>query len=175
MTPVKRFASKTDLIKMSIKSSALFKELEVIRLNKNMRTLPEEQEFANYLLRLGNGELQDDEEADMTLPNRVISNSDLVDEILGECIRNRDYSSLAERVILCTTNDACKQINEQVLPLVPREAHTYYSADAVDSNEPKSAIEYPMNFFTLLKPQGSLRTSLVLRITCRCCYYVTCT
>lgn len=163
VTPVKRYASKTDLIKMSIKNCASFKELEIIRLHKNMRALPEERDFANFLLRLGNGDLQDDEESDVTLPDGVVSKGDLVEEILGESIRKKDYSSLAKRVILCTTNDACKQVNDQVLPLIPGKARTYYSIDTVDNNEPKPAVAYPDEFLHTLEASGLPPHKLLLK------------
>lgn len=154
VTPVRRYASKTDLIKMSIKNSKLFKEMEVIRLKKNMRALPEEKDFAKFLLKVGNGDLQNEEEDDIKLPEQILSNGNLVEEVLLDCINAGDYKSLASRVILCTTNEACKKINDEVLPLIPGEEKTFFSEDLVDKDEAYSYVEYPDKFLHTLEGSG---------------------
>lgn len=152
--PVKRFASKTELIGLSLKNSYLMGELKILKLKKNMRALPEEKSFASFLLKLGNGELQKEEDADVLLPPHAFSKGDLIEEIFGESIRGRDYKGLAKRAILCTTNDACKSINDAVLNKVDGEIKTYYSRDAIDIDEPKSSITYPDEFVHSLETSG---------------------
>lgn len=154
VTPVKRYASKTDLIGISLKNSALFEELEIIRLKQNMRALPEERNFAKFLLKVGDGGLQQDEEADIILPKQILSGGNLVEEVFGECIRSENYELLANRVILCPTNDYCKTVNDEVLPLIPGDFETYYSVDVADKGEPRSYVEYPDEFLHSLEASG---------------------
>lgn len=58
--PIKRYANRSELVNLSIRESELWNKnyFEVFKLRQNKRTLPEEQDFAEFLLKLGNGELE---------------------------------------------------------------------------------------------------------------------
>ena len=70
-----------------------------------MRTLPEEANFANFLLDVVDGVLNDDNN-NFIIPHSclAIANSDILDDIYGNLIREKRYEELANSAILSTRN-----------------------------------------------------------------------
>ncbi|CAF3164495.1 unnamed protein product [Rotaria sp. Silwood2] len=66
--PVIRFASRSELVAVSLKSSDLWHYFKVMHLHQNMRTGPGEEEFSKWLIKLGNGELASNEYDEIELP-----------------------------------------------------------------------------------------------------------
>ncbi|CAF4493388.1 unnamed protein product [Rotaria sp. Silwood2] len=79
--PVVRFANRSRLVAASLKSSELWSYFKSIRLNKNMRTGPGEEEFSEWLIKLGNGELPSKENDEIELPAACTSDGNLADEL----------------------------------------------------------------------------------------------
>ena len=70
-----------------------------------MRTLPEEANFAKFLLDVGDGVLNDDDN-NFIIPHSclAIADSDIVDDILGNLITEKRYKELANSAILSARN-----------------------------------------------------------------------
>ena len=70
-----------------------------------MRTLPEEANFAKWLLDVGDGVLNDDDK-NFSIPHSclVIADSDIVDDIYGNLIRKKRYDELANSAVLSARN-----------------------------------------------------------------------
>ena len=70
-----------------------------------MRTLPEEANFAEFLLDVGDGVLNDDDNNFITPHSCLaIADSDIVDDIYGNLIREKRYEELANSAILSARN-----------------------------------------------------------------------
>ena len=151
--PVIRFASRKALIAASIKSSELWPLFKVIRLQQNMRTGPGEQEFSQWLLQLGNGELSDIND-EVELPESCLINSNLIDEIFGEEIDTQNAEELASRVILCPTNDDTLKINDEALKRIAGSGKVYTSIDKAICDHGEDPSEYPEEFLYSLTPNG---------------------
>jgi ATP-dependent DNA helicase PIF1 len=65
--PVVRKGSRGQIIDASLRSSNLWKGMRQLRLVKNMRVQSDEW-FADYLLRVGNGTEETDEDGNIRLP-----------------------------------------------------------------------------------------------------------
>ncbi|XP_063981011.1 ATP-dependent DNA helicase pif1-like [Diachasmimorpha longicaudata] len=61
LLPVKPNATRSELVNLCIRFSHLWKNFQVFSLTENMRTLPGEEKFAKYLLSLGDGLLNDND------------------------------------------------------------------------------------------------------------------
>ena len=87
LLPVKVNATRSELVNLSIKFSALWKHFSVFSLTENMRTLPGEAEFEKYLLSVGNGSLNDNDN-NLSAPERCVAprTDDIVDIIFKELI-----------------------------------------------------------------------------------------
>ena len=70
-----------------------------------MRTLTEEAKFAKFLLHVGDGVLNDDDN-DFIIPHSclAIAYSDIVDDIYGNLIREKCYEELSNSAILSARN-----------------------------------------------------------------------
>ena len=71
-----------------------------------MRTLSEEANFAKFLLDVGDGVLNDDDK-NFIIPHiscLAIADSDIVDDICGNLIREKHYEELANSAILSARN-----------------------------------------------------------------------
>ena len=129
----------------------LWEQFEQFHLTTNMRILnssgQEEKEFAQFLLRVGNGlegcERVDysSDETKIQIPDKFISTSKTVREFCTEIfpdirqvvnLESDDKSWhdwLMERAIICPTNKEVQQINDLVLDEFPGELHPYHSHD----------------------------------------------
>ena len=139
------------IIGTCLKRSPLWPLFEQHRLTRNMRTLHGEDEFAAWLLQLGNRELNDttvQPETIEILPE-CVCDDDLIDEVFST-----SHSYLQDRVILSPKNDHCLQVNERVLGTLPGEVRTYISADSVKCDNKDERLNYPMEFLNSLTPSG---------------------
>lgn len=85
-----------------------------------MRALENEKEFSKFLLDLGDGKLNDEND-EVIIPNECVRYSDLVEEIFGEVIDRKDFKELSNRAILAPLNIDVDTINDQVLFLINEE------------------------------------------------------
>ena len=76
-----------------------------------MRTLPEETNFAKFLLDVGDGVLNDDDN-NFIIPHSclAIADSYIVDDIYGNLIREKHYEELANSAILSNRNHDVEEI-----------------------------------------------------------------
>ena len=70
-----------------------------------MRTLPEEAKFPEFLLNVGDG-VSNDDDNNFIIPHSclAIEDSDIVDDIYGNLIREKRYKELANSTILSARN-----------------------------------------------------------------------
>uniref|UniRef100_A0A6V7JG82 ATP-dependent DNA helicase n=1 Tax=Bracon brevicornis TaxID=1563983 RepID=A0A6V7JG82_9HYME len=84
--------TRSGTVNLSIKFSSSWNNFKIIYLTENMRTLPEENEFSEFLLDVGNGTLNDDE-VNINLPETYITYGDLdiAQDMYGKLIRQRKF------------------------------------------------------------------------------------
>ncbi|GFW80475.1 ATP-dependent DNA helicase [Trichonephila clavipes] len=105
------------------KNSPLWSSFKQFSLIRNIRTEPREQDFASWLLHLGNG----------TLKNDYQLAEDIV-EIPEECV-----------------NEDSLKINEPVLKRFPGQNATYFSADSIIS-EDQEQYNFKLDFINGITP-----------------------
>ena len=105
LLPVKNRATRGEMVDLSIRFSPLCRHFKKFPLSQNIRTFPEEANFAKFLLDVGDGVLNDDDN-NFIIPNRclAIADSDIVDDIYGNLIREKRYEELANSAILSARN-----------------------------------------------------------------------
>ncbi|CAF1613761.1 unnamed protein product [Adineta ricciae] len=162
--PVIRFANRSDLIGASLKSSHLWSFFKIMHLHQNMRTGPGEQEFSEWLIKLGNGELISNGNDEIELPSSCILNGNLVDEIFGREISIEDIPTLCNRTILCPKNEHSLLVNEEVLQRLSGMEKLYTSIDEVGCEDGEDATNYPTEFLNSLTPSGMPPHKLKLKI-----------
>ncbi|XP_034945108.1 uncharacterized protein, partial [Chelonus insularis] len=114
LLPVKKNSTRTELVSLSIKYSYLWQYFHQFTLTQNMRTLPSEVEFSKFLLNVGDGTLNDNND-NLTLPNQ--SRNVDVNRINNETVQLLDYDT--EKVftsIDSTENCDNGDIDDVILP-----------------------------------------------------------
>ncbi|GBN09064.1 hypothetical protein AVEN_232165-1 [Araneus ventricosus] len=91
-------ANRTTIIETCLKNLPLplwsaFKQFSLLR---NMRTEPDEQDFADWLLHLGNGTwTKNCQLGDVEIPEECVVTESIVDEIFGSAVI--DFKNLSEK------------------------------------------------------------------------------
>ena len=155
--PVVKRGSQVEIVQTSIKKSSLWREFKQYALNINMRANNNETEFKEWLLKLGNGNLEtiDTNEQIIKLPNNVVldENSSLINFVFGDNIDINDRT-IYNKAILCPKNEDAFQLNQEVLNIMPGEEKTYTSADSVICEDPEEQENIPIEFINSQTPSG---------------------
>ncbi|XP_043479916.1 uncharacterized protein LOC122509746 [Leptopilina heterotoma] len=132
--PIKERGTRSEIVNLSIKNSKVWKHFKKFNLSENMRVLPEETAFTDFLLKVGNGELNDIND-NIELPEKIIQegNVDIVDDVYGDLIRENRYQEIAKCAILAPRNVDVDEINKRVVQLLKSDKEKIYKS--IDSTE----------------------------------------
>ena len=147
LLPVIELGSMQDSVRACLKNyPRIWDRVRVMHLTKNMRLqrlggrdAAEQQQFADWLLRVGNG--TEPEYAAISphairLLDSIVAPSENVDDLIARIFndpsRFNDAHYLNERAIISPLNSDVSLINERVLNLFPGVARTYTSVDMLE-------------------------------------------
>ncbi|XP_066913355.1 uncharacterized protein [Clytia hemisphaerica] len=165
--PVVKRGSPAQVVESCLKRSPLWPLAQVFHLNQNMRTGIGEQEFSNFLLRLGEGALpmkaHEPYLGCIEIPEQCVlpKDSDLIQQIFGNFADGED---LTKRVILTPTNEEALEINEQILQRQTGDVCSYFSFDSVVADTQEEVDLYPQEFLNSITPSGMPRHKLNLKV-----------
>ena len=123
-----------------------------------------EKEFAEFLMKMGDGQLPVKEGDDLIrLPDECISHGSLVDEIY---LNNNIQSE--EICILAPKNVDVKSINEEALQkLLPDQiVRKFFSIDTVMSDEETEHLNFTTEYLYSITPSGMPHHELNLKVGC---------
>ncbi|GJS99252.1 DNA helicase [Tanacetum coccineum] len=161
--PVKKGASKPEIISSSIAESYLWNSFKVCTFKENMRLLqPRTSEsekelahvFASWLLDIG-----DDDDDGLSNLISFIYDTDT--------LQHPSARELQQKAIVCTKNDTADMINSQILKMVDGESTIYKSSDkAIPLGNDRGAVEllYPMEYLNTLQFPGFPPHELELKV-----------
>ena len=170
--PVVRHGNRVKVVEASIRNNATWPLFRHLRLTQNMRTVAGNQDYADWLIQLGNGTLP-------TIPR--LNNPDLI-EIPAEFLdfgRNLiEYvfgvpsllldpevsQQICSRAILCPKNEDCLRINNQIIKDMPGIVHQYKSIDTIDSDDPEEIANYPTEILNTFNVSGIPTHVLKLKV-----------
>ncbi|XP_073529699.1 ATP-dependent DNA helicase pif1-like [Phyllobates terribilis] len=170
--PVVPHGSRTEIISACMKNSNCWRNIEVLKLDQNMRTnednVPEEhQSFSQWLLNLGDGKLQEPrlEQGIFEIPSVCIENGCIVDAVFPQVVQPED-ESIANRAILTPKKQHSHELNENVLRQIQSKLKCYTSIDSIhqDTGNAEEAANYPMEFLNSLTPGGMPPHRLNLKV-----------
>ena len=111
------------------KRSPLWGVIGKFRLVKNMRARENQRDFAEWLLKLGNGQMVSDAldapEGSIDIPHICMTENNIVDAIFPNF-----EDDISTSVILNPKNDPCLQLSVQILKRLPGNDYTFYSHDS---------------------------------------------
>ena len=101
LLPVKVNGAHNEILNLSIKNSHLWPHFSIFPLNMNMRVLPHEIEFAQFLLHIGNGTLNEQND-NLHLPEQCILsvNECIIRNTFGQLIQQKNYEEMSKCAIL---------------------------------------------------------------------------
>ncbi|XP_074097681.1 uncharacterized protein LOC141526546 [Cotesia typhae] len=134
LLPVLTHATRSEMVNLSIKYSNLWRTFHKFTLTQNMRALPEEIEFSQFLLNVGDGSLNDIND-NLLLPDACPTSkaNDIVEYLYGNIIKTQRFEELTKSVILSARTVDVDMINEQVIELLHEATEKIYIA--IDSTE----------------------------------------
>ncbi|XP_045025503.1 ATP-dependent DNA helicase pif1-like [Daphnia magna] len=185
--PVVKHGNQVKVVEATIKNCESWSTFRHLRLTENMRTTAGSQEYANWLIELGNG----------TLPTTANLSSDVV-EIPPDFLITEEYAKslnitgddqdprinalihhvfgdpkhlldqdiseeVNSRAILCPKNDECLKINNAIIKNMPGEQCVYKSIDTITGDEEEVA-NFPTEFLNTLKISGIPPHTLKLKV-----------
>ncbi|KAK9059237.1 hypothetical protein SSX86_021856 [Deinandra increscens subsp. villosa] len=183
--PVVPGGTDEDIVNSSLSSSYIWSQCKVLKLTRNMRlttgdhsnNLQSIQEFADWLLQLGEGLLGGDNDghAVIDIPDDLlIKDSDnpfqeLFHFVYPNMVENfKDPSYWKERAILAPTNEIVHEINNNLLSIIPGEEKEYLSSDSICQSDDGELNDdtniYSPDFLNGLQFSGLPSHKLLLKI-----------
>ena len=105
--------SRCDLQERFIKNSKLWKNVEIFKLEKNIRSIDQNQ----LLMNIGNGNIKR-----WKIPSENQIKTNIIDEIFAD---NFITDTLHENTILTVDNNDAYEINKKILEKIEGEEHVY--------------------------------------------------
>ncbi|GJZ06172.1 DNA helicase [Tanacetum coccineum] len=193
--PVKKKASKPEITDASITASyhgrgvptyILFSQNYAFVTPGNTGLLRKQhiQEFARWLLDIGDGNIGDEDETnvencsivqmpeDLYIPDSDAAITELInfiydDQTLQKMLQNPVVEDLQRKVIICPKNETTDAINTHVLSLVNHEGRVYLSSDEATlhgNDGGESELLYPNEYLNSLKFVGLPPHRLELKV-----------
>lgn len=168
--PVVPHGSRAVLIENCFTSWSEFDSFHHVTLSQNMRALPHEIEFVEFLRQIGNGTARQYPEFGenvIEIPQRLIGNvNKIVDEVYGNIAENILTDRILYSVILAATNEECSMINNDIINRIPGESKSYLSTDKVICDNELEVNNYPIEFLNSLSVSGLPPHKLTLKVNC---------
>nr|XP_040249639.2 uncharacterized protein LOC109743262 [Aegilops tauschii subsp. strangulata] len=168
---VVRRGSRGQIIDATLRSSHLWKGMRQLRLVTNTRA-HNDTWFADYLLRVGNGTEEVDDQGNIRLPEDICVPSTgegddlekLIDHVFSRLDDNMsDPNYMTSCAILSTTNDNVDKINIRMVERFRGEEVIYHSFDSAE-DDPYGY--YAPEFLNGLTPNGLPPHALKLKLNC---------
>lgn len=157
----------TVIIENSIKSSHLWPHFKVVKLKTNMRAEQDQHEYAQWLLQLGNGQLQSSVPSAPPTSIDIPPQCNITEDIVNAVFSNvANQESLSTTVILASTNQTTLHLNDLIIKKLPGDSNTYLSCDQAICDDEKEASNYPTEFLNSITPSGMPPHQLILKTGC---------
>uniref|UniRef100_A0A8R7TGX8 ATP-dependent DNA helicase n=1 Tax=Triticum urartu TaxID=4572 RepID=A0A8R7TGX8_TRIUA len=157
--PVVRKGTRAQIVDSSLRKSVLWNSMRQLKLVRYMRA-QNDPWFAEYLLRIGNGTEETNDDGEIQLPTSICVPNKTDDNSLDRLIDNvyktynaslKDPKYITSRAILSTRNDSVDKINLKMIDRFQGEEMVYHSFDSVE-DDPHNY--YPPEFLNTLTPNG---------------------
>jgi hypothetical protein len=159
------------MVDASLWKSKLWNYMHQLKLVRNMR-VQNDPWFAEYLLCIGNGTEETNDNRQICLPKNIcvqhIPNDNGLDRLINNVYQTdnaflQDSTYVTSRAILSTRNDCVDIINLKMIEHLQGEEMVYHSFDSIE-DDPHNY--YPEEFLNTLTPNGLPPYMLKLKINC---------
>lgn len=168
--PVVPHGSRVTIIENSITSWPEFSTFHHVNLTQNMRALPHELEFVDFLKSIGNGDRTTFPQFNdniIEIPTHLYSPPEnVIQDMFGDISETILSSEVLESVILAPKNDDCTFVNSEILSRMQGEEKAYFSFDKIICDDEREQNNYPVEFLNSLTVSGLPPHKLVLKENC---------
>ncbi|KIH61240.1 hypothetical protein ANCDUO_08494 [Ancylostoma duodenale] len=163
--PIVEHGQREDFVNACVSRSVLWPLFRVHHLRANMRARAAGSDWHSFLLDVGNGEANDEDER-VSVRSEFLCRNNIVTEIFGETMNPGD-AVVCERAILAPKNINVRALNNEALNRLridaPQDERVYKSVDEALYHEGSSGDLYPMEYLNTLEPTGMPSHELRLR------------
>nr|CAD2188631.1 unnamed protein product [Meloidogyne enterolobii] len=147
----------------SIQSSDLYRMFEKHRLIQNMRVIPAEIQFKDWLYSIGTGQVGDS--VMIPLAMRVNSRQELYNFVFNTGF-DAPVNELLKRLILSPTNRIVDLINDEIIDVIDSPVHIYLSRDNPTNENPfaYNLADYDVVQLNRLTPIGMPAHNIKLKV-----------
>lgn len=175
--PVVKKAKRSETVAATLKSSPLWSSVEQLKLSGSMRLESDDVSFLEFMMCVGNGQLQTDDHQRIPLPHHLLvpTLDSLIEHVYPDFLSNsQNVNYLTGRALLCTTNRTVNKLNELVLGMLEGPQREYLSADSLIVDEGTinhlliglNENLYPPEFLHNLESNGVPPHKLTLKVGC---------
>nr|XP_012152737.1 PREDICTED: uncharacterized protein LOC105664139 [Megachile rotundata] len=147
----------------SIRSSPLWPHFKIIHLTQNMRIGPGQQDFADYLLTIGNGSANVPDTDITSIPADLLfhgSPQDLIHWVYDNNLAQPN----PDHALLCPRNDHCDYVNNLILDSLEGDQRIYFSDDKLIDPSAEAIVDYPIELLNHVEVAGLPPHKLRLRV-----------
>ncbi|XP_045033918.1 ATP-dependent DNA helicase pif1-like [Daphnia magna] len=160
--PVVRHGNRVQVVEATIINNVTWPNFHQLRLVQNMRTTAGSQDYADWLIELGNGILPQIPRLNnpdvIEIPQDFLNiQRNLVEHVFGDpsdLLQDGVVDSISNRAILCPKNEDCLRINNQIITEMPGALKIYRSIDTMDSEDPEEIANYPAEILNTFNVSG---------------------
>ncbi|XP_064648740.1 uncharacterized protein LOC135500954 [Lineus longissimus] len=168
--PVVRRGSRPQIVNACLKKSEIWQHVHMLNLTQNMRTSSDEEDFAAYLMTIGNGLESTHPHVGpnkILIPDDLAINADSIQDLTHFVFNNltEHYTNpewMASRAIIAPTNKAVEEVNANVIHNFPSQPTEYRSCDTLLEDDH----QYPLEFINSLNPSELPPHKLNLKTNC---------
>ena len=133
LLPILSRSIRSEVINLSIESSILWNGFHKFQITCNMRAIDEDNSFSKFVLDMGNGDLNDNND-NIDIPERCITtDSNFLNSMYRHLVTNHLCDEMSSSVILATRNLDVNEINKTVVSLLDSyNKRVYTSVDSAD-------------------------------------------
>ena len=154
------------VVQYSLFSSELWQHFRVFQLYHNNRVLPDQQQFADFLLQVGDNLLPVREDppfqGNVCIPQQCVVRNNIIPAVFP---RGR-VAEWDNNVILSPTNDVSLRINSQILRNLPGPLVQCFSIDTLEVDDIADGQDVPVEYLNTLTPSGLPPHNLQLKEGC---------
>lgn len=167
--PVVPHGSRSTTVENCLKSNPLWRFVRKLNLTQNMRVNEGQDEFARYLLTVGNGKLPKHQaiEGNYIFPKKLLGTGSAVDFVYGDLESILTSSDIADYAVLAPRNEDCNIINNIVLSRMNSDffhERNYISMDEIVSDNEQDALQFPTEYLNSIELSGLPRHNLKLKV-----------
>lgn len=166
--PVIQRGTPADELNACLKTSSLWRNVNILTLRTNMRVRLQNDAsadiFAQQLLQMGNGAMPTDPDGRITfLCTLVNSTEELIQHVFPDISNNYlIHQWISERAILAAKDKDVHDINFDIQSRLPGQIRSYMSADTVVEQD--QVVHYPTEFLNSLELPGFPPHNLQLKV-----------